>query len=644
MKLERYTAVRLGTAISIAGILLNLVALAGLLWQRLSFHTSAISVGFYVFIGVGIVGLLLLLAGLVIGRSGTDRQVDLDRDLLDALLEYIPDSVSFKDTEGRFTRVSRAMADASGLPGPQHAIHKTDSDLFTAELAAHLREAEQQVIRTGKPILAKEEKQIGPDGLEAWVLASTVPLKDGRGAFIGTMGITRNITDRKQAETRLHHMALHDCLTGLPNRALLEDRLTQAIALAHRNCQRIAVLMLGLNRFKNINDTFGHSVGDRILQEVAVRLKACLRESDTVARVGGDEFVIAAPGVASNAEIELIAKKMLAALAEPFLSEDRELRISGSIGICQFPDDGEDPATLLQCADATMYEAKKRGFGAWCFFSPALTQATRHRRKLENDLRRACERDEFVVHYQPFVSLDSGCITGVEALLRWRHPEQGLIPPNQFIPQLEELGLMAGVGRWVLKIACYQSVAWQQDGLPPIRMAVNVSTQQLYWANLAETVQETLLETRLDPRWLELELTESHTLDDSEVTLQIMKDLRLIGVSLSLDDFGIGWSSLSYLRRFPIDRIKIDQSFIQDVPTQPAAAEVVRTILNLGKNLGIACIAEGVETTKQRDYLKEQSCAEMQGFLFSKPLSAADCTALLRGTKQGIRKNTRASA
>lgn len=630
-------------AVCITGILLELLALAGLSWRSLTAAHEAVT---FALIGAGAAALLLIVAGVILGRKTGGEATPTenpDRELLDALLEYVPDSVAFRDPDGRFIRISQTMAEACGLEDARQASHKSDADFFPADRAARMRTAEQEVLRTGKPIVAAEVKETAADGRQTSTLITRVPLRDQQGVLLGTMGIARDITALREAEARLEHMALHDALTGLPNRRLLADRLTQAMALSTRQQKRVALLMLGLNRFKNVNDTFGHGIGDQVLREVAIRLQACLRESDTVARVGGDEFVIAIPMVSSNEEVEPIAKKMLAVIAEPFQFDDRELRISGSIGICQFPDDGDDAPSLLQCADVTMYEAKKRGFGTWCFFSTGLTQATRHRRKLENDLRQACERDEFVVHYQPFVSIQSGRITGVEALLRWRHPEHGLIPPNQFLPQLEEFGLMAGVGRWVLKTACHQNVAWQQDGLSPIRMAVNVSSEQLYWGNLAETVAETLLETKLDPGWLELELTESRTLDDSEATLQILKDLKRLGVSLSLDDFGIGWSSLSYLRRFPIDRIKIDQSFIQDVPGKGAATEVVRSILALGKNLGINCIAEGVETLKQREYLKEQGCAEMQGFLFSKPVSAADCTALLRKMNADL-KNTRVSA
>jgi len=577
--------------------------------------------------------LALVLIGLVILEVAMDRQSQLDRYLLDAFLEHIPDNVFFKDRNSRFLRISRAMAKYCGVTDSAQWINKTDADIFSSEHATEALADEQEIIRTGQPMVQKEEKETWPDGRETWVLTTKVPLKDRSGQIIGTMGIAHNITDRRQAELRIRHMALHDTLTGLPNRILLEDRLKQAISFAGRNRKHVALLMLDLDRFKNVNDSFGHYFGDRLLEVVSSRLKACLRESDTVARFGGDEFVVAIPMITSNEEIERVARKVLATLDEPYQVEGRELQISASIGISQFPDDGEHPEILLQFADAAMYEAKRQGRGLYCFFSPALTEATQHQQMLESDLLHACARNEFVLYYQPFVEAESGRITGAEALLRWCHPRLGLISPNQFIPQLEEMGLMVEVGRWVLRTACLQAMEWQRSGLRPIRMAVNLSTQQFYHRDIVATVESALRESGLDPGLLELELTENRTLDDSDATFRIMQELKGIGVKLSLDDFGTGWSSLSYLRRFPVDRIKIDRSFVRDISSQPGAEAVLKSILNLGRNLGIACIAEGVETRQQRDYLRKQVCSEMQGFYFSRPLPAIDVTALLRSAK-----------
>jgi diguanylate cyclase (GGDEF)-like protein/PAS domain S-box-containing protein len=451
----------------------------------------------------------------------------------------------------------------------------------------------------------------------------------------------RDITDRKQAEARIRYMGLHDALTGLPNRILLQDRLAQAIALAGRNQKRVAVLMLDLDRFKDINDSLGHHVGDRLLEVVSMRLRECLRESDIVARLGGDEFIVCLPMAADNLDMERVAQKILTTLAEPFQIEGHEMQISGSIGISQYPVDGENPGALLRAADTAMYDAKATRRGIYCFFTPELNEATQRRQMLVNDLRHACERGEFVLHYQPQVSTDSGAITGMEALLRWHHPKQGLISPNQFIPLLEDLGLMVEVGDWVLRTACLQNVTWQREGLPPVRVAVNLSAQQFYRGDIVGTVEKVLYETGLSPEWLDLELTETLTLDDTETTINLMHDLKQLGLRLSLDDFGTGWSSLSYLRRFPLDRIKIDRSFMRDIVSQPAAEAVVRSIMSLARNLGLDCIAEGVETHEQLDYLQKQMCSEMQGFLYSPALPAPDCSALLRSGKVDFSQHRR---
>jgi diguanylate cyclase (GGDEF)-like protein/PAS domain S-box-containing protein len=446
----------------------------------------------------------------------------------------------------------------------------------------------------------------------------------------------RDITGRKQAEARIRYMALHDALTGLPNRILLHDRLGQAIALACRNRERVAVLMLDLDHFKHINDSLGHHIGDEFLEAVSMRLRGCVRESDIVARLGGDEFVIALPAVADNQCMTAVAQKVLMALLDPFQIEGHELRASGSIGIGQYPADGENPGALLRAADVAMYAAKAKGRGTHAFFTPELNAATQRRLMLTNDLHQACAREQFVLHYQPQVSTHSGAITGVEALLRWYHPKHGLISPLEFIPLLEELGLIIDVGQWVLRTACLQNVAWQKEGLPAMRVGVNVSAQQFYRGNIVRVVEEVLLEAGMNPKWLELELTESLSLDDSEIAIKIMHRLKRIGVSLSLDDFGTGWSSLSYLRRFPLDRIKIDRSFMRDIPAQPAAEAVVRSIMDLARNLGLSCVAEGVETVEQHDYLEKKNCAEIQGFLFSRPLPASDLGSLMRSGKSGF--------
>jgi diguanylate cyclase (GGDEF)-like protein/PAS domain S-box-containing protein len=440
----------------------------------------------------------------------------------------------------------------------------------------------------------------------------------------------RDITDRKEAEARIRYMALHDALTGLANRTLFEDRLGQAIAQARRHQAQTAVLLLDLDRFKHINDSLGHHIGDQLLEEFAMRLRTCLRESDTAARLGGDEFAVCLPELGSLEDAEAVAKKILGVLQAPFLIEQHELNVGGSIGIACYPEDGIDHGTLLRAADTAMYDAKAHGRGTYRFFTPELNEAAQLRHMLVNEVRHAHQRGEFLLYYQPQLSLTSGEITGVEALLRWEHPKHGIISPALFIPLLEELGLMPEVGEWVLRTACRQNVEWQAKGYPPVRTAVNLSAQQFYRGNVVQAVAAALEESGLDPCWLELELTESLTLDESETTVRIMTELKDLGVSLSLDDFGTGWSSLSYLRRFPLNRIKIDRSFMRDVTTHENAAAVVHSILNLAQSLGLTCIAEGVETAEQVQYLRGQLCSEIQGFLFSQPVPAGELPTLLR--------------
>jgi len=577
--------------------------------------------------------LLFVALGVALLEFVVDRKHQLDSNLLSAFLEYIPDNVFFKDLDSRFVRIGKAMARYCNLADPSAAIQKTDADIFSPEHAQQALADEREIIRTGLPMIEKEEKETWPDGHETWALTTKVPLKDRLGKTIGTMGIAHNITDRKQAEFRLRHTALHDPLTGLPNRMLLEDRLNQAIAQAVRHEVHLAVLMLDLDRFRNVNDTLGHFVGDRLLELVSKRLANAIRETDTIARIGGDEFAIVIPNLSDSEDAERVAKKVRSALFEPFHIEGQKTQITAGIGIAIFPEDGERSDILLRSADAAMYEAKRRGCDRHCFFSASFTEATRRQQQIESDLMLACSREEFVLHYQPFIETSSGRITGVEALLRWQHPEHGLLPPSQFIPALEKLGLMVEVGRWVLHNACLQAVDWQRIGLPPMRIAVNVSSQQFREGNLLGDVQAALHQSKLDAKLLELELTESQVLDDSESILNTLRHLKQLGVTLAVDDFGTGWSSLSYLRRFPFDRLKIDRTFVRDVGSQKTADAMLKSVLGLGKTLGVACIAEGVETRKQYDYLRAQGCNEMQGFFYSRPLAAVEATALLRSRK-----------
>jgi diguanylate cyclase (GGDEF)-like protein/PAS domain S-box-containing protein len=467
-----------------------------------------------------------------------------------------------------------------------------------------------------------------PDGdaVSVEVLATTYQAGDRQLAQCAF----RDIRARKEAEARVRYLALHDALTGLPNRTLLMDRLTLAIAQARRDQTQVGLLLLDLDHFKHINDSLGHFIGDALLEEVSRRLRSVLREADTPARLGGDEFVVAACGLTGPEDAEALAQRILDAFAPVCRIGDHKLQIGASIGISLYPNDGDNPAALLQAADTAMYRAKKHGRGNYRLFTRDLSMAAERWHRLSNDLYDACERNEFVLHYQPQLCLASGRVTGLETLLRWNHPVEGLIHPGLFIPLLEEHGRMVEAGRWVLRTACAQNAAWQAQGLPKARVAVNLSAQQFYRGDVVRCVRDALDDSRLAPEWLELELTESLTLDDSDTTLRIMRDLKEMGVGLSLDDFGTGWSSLAYLKRFPLDRIKIDRSFIRDLTGDANTAAIVHSILDLTRQLDLDCVAEGVETDAQLNYLRDAQCPAIQGFLFSKAVDPAEIPALLR--------------
>jgi diguanylate cyclase (GGDEF)-like protein len=434
----------------------------------------------------------------------------------------------------------------------------------------------------------------------------------------------------EEANAQLQHVATHDALTGLPNRLLLADRLAQAIAQAERHAQRFAVIVVDLDRFKSVNDSLGHLAGDVLLKDVARRLTKVLRKADTLARLGGDEFVLVLNEINGPRDAEAVAVKVLADFAKPVLVSGLELHISASLGISVSPDDGVDADTLLQHADAAMYHAKKSGRNAYQFFAPAMNAFARDRLELESGLRRAVEQREFVLHYQPKVDVRTGRIDSAEALVRWRHPKRGLIPPAQFIPLAEETGLILQIGEWVVREACRQAYAWQAAGLRPLRVAVNLSAQQFRQKNLVAIVRSALTDARLEAQHLELELTESAVMDDAEESIEILRELSELGVRISVDDFGTGYSSLSYLRRLPLDKLKIDRAFIRDVVTSRDDAEIVRAIVSLAHTLRLKVIAEGVETPDQLEFLNSLGCDQYQGFHFSAPIPSNAFVAMMR--------------
>jgi diguanylate cyclase (GGDEF)-like protein len=436
-------------------------------------------------------------------------------------------------------------------------------------------------------------------------------------------------TKIKHAE-RVEHLAYHDGLTGLPNRSMFSKLLSKSISEAHRYDRRLAVAFLDLDRFKQINDTLGHEMGDQLLQEVATRLKGCVRDSDTVARLGGDEFVVLLPQLEDEQFAALVAQKILAAVAKNFILMGQEFRVTASIGICTYPEDGLDEQTLTKNADIAMYQAKAEGKNNFQFYSEKLNANSLERLTLESSLRRALERNEFLLHYQAKRDIASGKITGMEALLRWQHPDLGIVAPMRFIPIAEETGLIIPIGKWVLKTVCLQSVAWRNQGLPPLSVAVNLTPRQFCDEQLLADVTSIIAETGMDPHLLEIEITESLMIRDVENTLRILTGLKALGLRIAADDFGSGYSSLAMLQRFPLDTIKIDRSLTRDILGTSEDTGLADAIIAMGKSLSLTVVAQGVETKEQAEHLRLHACDELQGFYFKRPLPVNEFTQLMR--------------
>jgi diguanylate cyclase (GGDEF)-like protein/PAS domain S-box-containing protein len=468
------------------------------------------------------------------------------------------------------------------------------------------------------------------DGSEFAIEDSTAPIHDRNGQVTGAVMVFHDVSAARAAVQKISHLAQHDSLTDLPNRLLLNDRLTEALSLAVRYQRQLAVLFLDVDRFKHINDSVGHVIGDRLLQSIAQRLLGCVRASDTVSRQGGDEFVILLPEVAHPQDAVVCAEKMLQVLRAPYRIDDHDLHVTASIGIVTYPEDGTDCETLIRHADFAMYDAKDNGRDNRQCFKRDLNVRALQRQSIENDVRQALERQELRLHFQPNVNLRTGQIIGVEALIRWLHPELGLISPAEFIPIAEESGLIVPIGRWVLAEACHQAQAWQEIGLVPVPVSVNISAVELRAKTFLDGVRATLADTGLEARFLELELTETFLMQDSVSTTAVLHDLKQLGLRIALDDFGTGYSSLSHLRRFPIDTLKIDRSFVRSVTTNADDACIVRTLIDMGKNLHMRVVAEGVETPEQLAFLQDGDCAFGQGYYFGLPLTGPDCTHILR--------------
>lgn len=546
-------------------------------------------------------------------------------------LEHAVEGIARLDAEGRFRMVNKSYADMVGY-APEDLIGTERSLTVQPDDLGLMQAAYQRLRQSGKADV--EARALRKDGSIFYKHAVMVGIYDEHNNFSGHYCLMSDITERKQAEERLKQLALYDPLTGLPNRQLLDDRLRQTIRDADREDCQVAVLFIDIDYFKYVNDTFGHSAGDKLLKMVAEQLSNGLRTSDTIARLGGDEFAIVLPDIHHTDEVADMVRKIQKLLDLPFVIDDREIHVSVSIGITLYPLDEEGAEGLLKSADTAMYHAKESGRNTFRFYTPDLHNRASRRLALESGLRRALEREEFLLHYQPIVTLHTGAIIGMEALLRWDQPAEGHIAPLEFIPVAEETGLIAPIGAWVLQAACAQTQSWQNMGLPPLRLAVNLSPRQLRQKDFLQTVRKALEESGLAASRLDLELTESMLMRDPEDAIQCLEALKADGVSCSLDDFGTGHSSLSTLKRCPIDCLKIDRSFVRDIATDPNDAAIVKTIIAMARTLNMKVIAEGVETSEQLNFLREEGCDMAQGYYFSKPLPADEFAGLVQSWEQ----------
>jgi diguanylate cyclase (GGDEF)-like protein/PAS domain S-box-containing protein len=500
--------------------------------------------------------------------------------------------------------------------------HPGDANM-TDDLRDQLRSGAIQSFKMEKRYLRK-------NGSPMWVGLTIACKRDRAGRCAYDISIVEDISARKGAEERIQHLATHDGLTGLPNRVMFMQLLGLSIETSRRYGRKLAVLFIDLDRFKIINDTLGHEAGDVLLREIAARLRECLRASDVVARLGGDEFVVLLQEVGDPAQAAAVARNILNVVMKPVVILGQECRVTASVGICLHPDDGQDDQSIMKNADMAMYLAKEEGKNNFQFFTSRMKPHSIERLALETNLRRALELNEFSLHYQARVNFKSGAITGVEALLRWHNPELGSVSPARFIPLAEETGLIVPIGRWVLRRACEQSVAWRKQGLAPVGMSVNLSMRQMHDEGLVREVESVLRDTGMDPELLELEVTESTIMHNAERAVRVLTAIKALGVRLAIDDFGTGYSSLAHLKRFPIDTLKVDRSFIREVPNDAEDKAIAEAIIAMGKTLSLTVVAEGVETREQQAFLSDRLCDEMQGYYFSTPVAAQDFAELLR--------------
>ncbi len=543
------------------------------------------------------------------------------------VIDTVPCMLSAADRQGRCVFVNAMQARIAGAP-PGRLVGAGVAAVFGAEQAERSLALDRVVFESGRPLSGYEEEYAAPDGVRRVLLTTKTPLRGSDGAVTSVLTTSLDVTEQKFAEARLRHMAQHDTLTDLPNRSLLTERLRREMARGRRGTRSFALHLLDLDRFQYVNDAHGHPLGDRLLREVARRLRGIARADDMVARLGGDEFAVLQTDVAGNEDAVAFACRALNALAAPCRIGGREIEVSASIGIAMHPRDGRDGEELLRNADLALYRAKEDG-GCYHFYAADMDRHAREAVHLEADLRAALGRQEFLLHYQPQMNLRSRRILGVEALLRWQRPGFGLLRPGEFLAVAEATGLILPINVWVLQEACRQAARWQAAGMP-LRMSVNLSPIQFRKQDLLALVQEALAITGLDPLLLDLELTEGMLMENADRSAATLRELRQLGVGTSIDDFGTGYSALNYVKHFPVDRIKIDQSFVRNVTEDPSDAAIVRAVVNMGHSLKLQVTAEGVETAAQLAHLCAEDCDEVQGDHLSPPVPAAEIPALLQ--------------
>ena len=550
-------------------------------------------------------------------RRDTEQALRDSENRLRTLIDAGPECIKLLDAHGIVKHMNAAGLDMLACDAPQeiigHSFYRFVVPDYQAEYSGFIR----RVLQGERGTL--EFEVIGCKGTRRWMNMHAVPIKLENGAP-HVLSITRDITEQRRSEERIQYMAFFDTLTGLPNRVLLHDRLERALFEADRQGHQVAVLFLDLDRFKNVNDSLGHASGDLLLKAVAERLNDLVRHGDTVARLGGDEITIVLSTITRDDDIDLVADKIQSAFQKPFLIEGQELFITASLGVAVYPRDGKDVQELLRNADAAMYRAKDLGRDTIQIYSAELTEKVSRSLALENALRQALEREQLRVHYQPVINLRTGRVVATEALLRWEHPELGMMLPNQFVPLAEETGLIVPIGNWVLNEACRQAREWQSAGLPACRISINVSARQTRDPDLLDVVKAALSDSGIGADCLSLELTETDLMQTKGVVVQTLQHLAAMGVELQVDDFGTGYSSLTYLRRFPVHALKIDRAFVMGLHDDPGDAAITRAIINLAHSLNLAVVAEGVENDEQLRFVSRYRCETAQGNLFSPPL------------------------